>query len=44
VDKSTGLRFDQTVVLTGIDAQRDYPVPMRRIGYRDPKQARCWSS
>jgi IS4 transposase len=37
VDKSTGLRFDQTVVLTGIDAQRDYPVPMRRIGYRDPE-------
>ena len=37
VDKTTGLRFDQTVVLTGIDAQRDYPVPMRRIGYRDPE-------
>ena len=37
VDKTTGLRFDQTVVLTGLDAQPDYPVPMRRIGYRDPE-------
>ena len=37
MDKTTGLRFDQTVVLTGLDAQHDYPVPMRRIGYRDPE-------
>jgi hypothetical protein len=37
VDKTTGLRFDQTVVLTGLDAQHDYPLPMRRIGYRDPE-------
>jgi Transposase DDE domain/Domain of unknown function (DUF4372) len=37
VDKTTGLLFDQTVVLTGLNAQRDYPDPLRRIGYRDPK-------
>jgi hypothetical protein len=37
VDKATGLRFDQTVVTTGFYAQRDYPDPRRRIGYRDPK-------
>ena len=37
VDKTTGLRFDQTVVLTGLNAQHDYPVPLRRIGYRDPE-------
>jgi hypothetical protein len=37
VDKTTGLRFDQTVVLTGLGAQHDYPVPLRRIGYRDPE-------
>jgi hypothetical protein len=37
VDKTTGLRFDQTVVLTGLDAHHDYPVPLRRIGYRDPE-------
>jgi hypothetical protein len=36
VDKTTGLRFDQTVVTTGIGAQLDYPDPLRRIGYRDP--------
>jgi hypothetical protein len=37
VDKTTGLRFDQTVVLTGLKAQHDYPDPLRRIGYRDPE-------
>jgi hypothetical protein len=41
VDKTTGLRFDQTVVLTGLDAQHDYPVPMRRIGYRDPQTGKA---
>ena len=35
VDKSTGLRFDQTVVLTGFYPQRAYPQVLRRIGYRD---------
>lgn len=37
VDKTTGLRFDQTVRTTGFYAQRDYPDALRRIGYRDPK-------
>ena len=37
VDKATGLRFDQTVVTVGFYARRDYPDPLRRIGYRDPK-------
>jgi len=36
VDKSTGLLFDQTVVLTGFYSQRQYPDALRRIGYRDP--------
>ena len=36
VDKTTGLRFDQTVVTTGLAAQHDYPDPLRRIGYHDP--------
>jgi Transposase DDE domain/Domain of unknown function (DUF4372) len=36
VDKTTGLRFDQTVVLTGFYARRDYPDALRRIGFRDP--------
>ena len=37
VDKSTGLRFDQTVTTTGLETQHDYPNPLRRIGYRDPE-------
>jgi hypothetical protein len=36
VDKSTGLRLDQTVVLTGFYALRSYPAVLRRIAYRDP--------
>lgn len=41
VDKTTGLRFNQTVVMTGWQAQQDYPVPLRRIGYRDPETGRA---
>jgi hypothetical protein len=37
VDKTTGLHFDQTVVMTGLKAKHDYPDPLRRIGYRDPQ-------
>ena len=36
VDKSTGLRLDQTVVLIGFYALRNYPTVLRRIAYRDP--------
>ncbi len=35
-NKATGLLFDQTVVLTGFDSQREYPTVLRRSGYRDP--------
>ena len=37
VDRVTGLRFDQTIVLAGFYARRDYPDALRRIGYRDPQ-------
>ena len=37
VDKSTGLRFDQTVVLTGFRSHQQYPDALRRIGFRDPQ-------
>jgi len=37
VDKSTGLRSDQTIFLTGFYAAKDYPEPLRRISYRDPQ-------
>jgi transposase len=37
VNKTTGLRFDQTIRLTGPLASKDYPDTLRRIGYIDPK-------
>ena len=35
-DKTAGVRFDQTVTLSGFTSHRHYPDPLRRIGYRDP--------
>jgi len=35
VDKSTGLRCDQTIVLTGFYASKDYPEKLRRVCYED---------
>lgn len=37
VDKTTGLRFDQTVVTVALKSRHNYPAPLRRIGYRDPQ-------
>ena len=37
VDKTTGLRCDQTIVLTGVTTATEYPVPLRRIKYVDPE-------
>ena len=37
VDKTTGLRFDQTVVLSGFYSRQEYPEVLRRIGFRDPQ-------
>jgi hypothetical protein len=36
IDKATGIRFDQTVVVTGFYSQPQYPDALRRIGYTDP--------
>jgi len=36
VDKSSGLRCDQTIVLTGAISAKAYPNPLRRISYVDP--------
>ena len=35
IDKSTGLRSDQTIILTGVNTAKDYPEPLRRIHYYD---------
>ncbi|MCB1701558.1 MAG: IS4 family transposase [Pseudomonadales bacterium] len=37
VDRSTGLICDQTVVLTGFYAFKDYEAPLRRIRFKDPE-------
>jgi hypothetical protein len=37
VDKSTGLLFDQPVVLTGFRSRQQFPAVLRRIGFRDPQ-------
>jgi len=35
VDRKTGLTCDQTIKLTGVDASRNYPKHLRRVGYVD---------
>jgi hypothetical protein len=35
VDKSSGLRCDQTIMLTSVKAGRDYPVQLRRVKFYD---------
>ncbi len=37
VDRSTGLRCDQTIVLTGFYSRQDFDTPLRRIKFTDPK-------
>ncbi len=40
VDKSTGLRCDQTIKLVNADSVKDYPGHLRRVGYYDRKTER----
>lgn len=42
VDKSTGLRCDQTIMLTGFYTAQYYPVKLRRIKYIDPKTCKLF--
>jgi len=42
VDKTTGLKFDQTVVLTGYYSKKDYPEKLRRIKYFDAEKGRSF--
>ncbi len=35
IDNSTGLRCDQTIVLTGLSSSKEYPDELRRIRYFD---------
>jgi transposase len=42
VDKNTGLRSDQTTKLTGPKTSKRYPIPLRRISFRDEDQRRTF--
>jgi len=42
IDKSTGVRCDQTVVLTGYYSKKDYPEKLRRIKYYDADKGRSF--
>ena len=35
IDKSTGLRCDQTITLTGLNTSQDYPIRLRRVKFYD---------
>jgi len=37
VDKTTGLSCDQTIRLTGVQANQDYPIQLRRVKFYDAK-------
>jgi hypothetical protein len=43
IDKSTGLRCDQTVVLTGLQSRTYYPDKLRRVKFFDAKKGRSFS-
>jgi hypothetical protein len=40
VDKDTGLRSDQTIMLSGPKSSKVYPAPLRRITFTDPDTAK----
>jgi hypothetical protein len=40
VDKTTGVRSDQSIVLTGVKTKASYPEELRRASYYDEKNAR----
>jgi hypothetical protein len=42
VDRSTGLRSDQIIKLTGSKTSALYPIPLRRITFRDQEQQRTF--
>jgi transposase len=43
VDKTSGLRCDQSVVLSGFYSSRDYPEHLRRIRFFDEETGKCFT-
>lgn len=42
IDKSAGLRYDQSIVLTGVKTSQSYPQLLRRIKYHDLKTGKIF--
>src|SRR5713101_6563982 len=40
VDKSTGVRSDQTVILSSVESATAYPDPLRKVSYFDPERSK----
>jgi len=43
VEKSGGVRCDQTIVLTGVHSATDYPQPLRRVKYHDEQTGKTFN-
>lgn len=43
VDNSTGVKCDQTIVLTGVNTATDYPQSLRRIKYHDENTGKTFN-
>ncbi len=43
IDKTTGLRCDQTIILTGQQSRKEYPDRLRRVKFFDEKKHRSFS-
>jgi len=42
-EKAAGVKCDQTIILTGSKAKKDYPQPLRRIKYYDKKTGKTFN-
>jgi hypothetical protein len=42
-DQASGVKCDQTIVLTGVKAKDDYPQPLRRIKYHDSNTGKTFN-
>jgi hypothetical protein len=43
IDRETGLRCDQTIILTGVKSKKHYPDKIRRVKYFDKEKDRSFS-
>jgi len=43
IDRETGLRCDQTIILTGVQSRKHYPDKIRRVKYFDKEKDRSFS-